>query len=82
MTFPALVERMNNVSSCSAGPATLPYSLSANIVNSDNIPLLTNKQSSPAITAPSSDELLVPHSSSAEQINALPILHLFPTGGS
>ena len=56
--------------------------MSANIVNSDNIPLLTNKQSSPAITAPSSDELLVPHSSSAEQINALPILHLFPSGGS
>ena len=66
-----------NVLASSFGPATFAKSLSPKITNSERIPSLTKWHSLPPETAPFFNlcELLVPHSSSATHINALPIPH-------
>ena len=83
---PSPAKIVTKVSSVSLGPATLPYNVPPNTTSSDNIPApTTNHGSSPSIATPSlaanSGDLLVPHSSSSEQMYALPKLHLFPPSG-
>ena len=68
--------------SLSLGPATFANNLSPNITNSDNTPSLTKVQFFPLASEPGTNlcELFVPHSSSAAQIYAFPILHLSDPG--
>ena len=81
LTVPSFNEK--SVSSFSLGPATFANNLSPKITSSDKTPSLINVQSLPAAVAPfdSLCELFVPHSSSATQIYAFPILHLLAPGG-
>ena len=85
MMSPGIDKIENKVLSSSEGPATLAYNLSPNTTSSDNIPFLTNPHalisglsiarpaSSVGVNSrPSRPEVLVPHSSSAAQINAFP----------
>ena len=76
---PGTEKTENKVLSSSEGPATLAKSLSPNTTNSDSTPSLTYAQAfkpglfiSPGVVSFNLDELFVPHSSSAAQMNECP----------